>query len=149
MGEIWGRYGLRCMGVGERWGWSLGKGHGRRTCGCADPVRFLPPRPASVQPPLQPLGILTQPLRYLLPVLGRYHEDVALAELRPELRALDACIELVAVDRLDEQFERAHLVRTRVRVSFEVGVRDRARARVRVWLVLRLGLTLRVGWGQG
>ena len=46
---------------------------------------------------------------YLLPVLGRYHEDVALAELRPELRALDASIELVAVDRLDEQLERAHL----------------------------------------
>ena len=39
---------------------------------------------------------------YLLVVLGRYHEDVALAELRPELRALDASIELVAVDRLDE-----------------------------------------------
>ena len=27
---------------------------------------------------------------YLLVVLGRYHEDVTLAELRPELRALDA-----------------------------------------------------------
>ena len=62
-----------------------------------------------MQPPLQPLGVLTQPLRYLLVVLGRYHEDVALAELRPQLRALDACIELVALDRLNEQLERAHL----------------------------------------
>ena len=62
---------MRCMGVGERWGWSLGKGHGRRTCGCADPVRFLPPRPAGVQPPLQPLGILAQPLRHLVRVRAR------------------------------------------------------------------------------